>query len=610
MSAYSVIALRRELLLCASPQALWPLIANTERFNRALGLPAVTLGGRTPGEFTKRVKTSLFGLEFSWREPPFEWVEGRFFSIVREFDAGPLARFEGGMTLVPEGAGCRLRVAYDFTPRNALGSFLARHVTGKKAIADAEALLKRFDVCLKDGGTEPFPARRTKSPSRIRTLALKAEALRLSPADKAMAERLIDSLSQAYDDELHRMRPFELADRWGQDRVKTLAVFFHAVKAGLLDMNWEILCPNCSAAKVTCGRLDELVGTSHCSTCEITYGVNFDESVELRFSASPTVRQIESRAFCVGSPAQAPFAAAQLIVLADKPRTADVELAAESYLLRDLKCKRRFWLRPSSEGLSEIELDLSRCEDLGEVRFRPGTVKLTLRPAGEQSLVRLEKETWREKGAKASIVTSLQEFRDMFSSEVLAPGVEISVRTIAILFSDLKGSTALYERIGDATAYSLVRDHFDYLFEIVKRRNGAVVKTIGDAVMAIFPTAERAVEAAFEMQERIAELNARLAPKPSVVLKLGVHQGPAIVIGSNDKLDYFGTTVNIAARVQNESRGGDIVVTEAVLRDPCSQEAMARRAFDQEDFELKLKGLSDVFRLRRLSPRGLGPSQA
>jgi class 3 adenylate cyclase len=217
--------------------------------------------------------------------------------------------------------------------------------------------------------------------------------------------------------------------------------------------------------------------------------------------------------------------------------------------------------------------------------------------------VRVEKESWREKAATACAVTALQEFRDLFSSEVLSPGVEIAVKNIAVLFSDLKDSTALYERIGDATAYAVVRDHFEYMFAKIAEQDGAVVKTIGDAVMAVFPHAAPALEAALEIQEHVAELNARLKPRPAVVIKLGVHIGPVIAINANGVLDYFGTTVNVGARVQNESRGGDVVVTQAVVSDAAACQCVAGHPVTTEDFEIKLKGLSDSFMLRRLIPK-------
>jgi class 3 adenylate cyclase len=601
MAALQPIPMRRELRLDASPAELWPLVSNTERFNRALGLPAMTNEGpAAPGSFEKKVSASLFGMTLRWRELPFEWVEGRWFRSVREFESGPVTRFEGGMELRQTAGGTEAVVESIFTPRNALGTAIVKYATGKRSVEDAVRMLRRFDSFCRTG-EDPFPARRTKTPFSPGALAQKAAALHDAACSKELAAKVLHFVEHGYDDELTGIRPFELADRWGADRCATLKVFLHATRAGLFDLSWQVLCPCCKGANASPHTLKELSSKAHCGACEIEYGVDFDRSVEVRFSVSPTVRPVQAHTFCVGSPARSRDAVLQLRLRPGKPREELVDLGAESFLLHDLDHDRVTTLRPSEGGPSELAVDLSALPE--QLAFKPGTVKLSLTPGAEPALLRLERESWKQKGATASFVTTLQDFRDLFSSEVLAPGVEIAVRTVALLFTDLKGSTALYEKVGDATAYAIVRDHFDYLFAIIRAHDGAVVKTIGDAVMAVFASPARALEAALQMQERVGELNTKLSPKPSVILKIGVHAGPSIAINNDNLLDYFGSSVNIAARVQNESAGGDIVITEALRRDKEVEDLIAAHGARQEPLRVQLKGLSKDFQLWRLLPR-------
>lgn len=600
MAELPEIPMRAEVSLGVKAAELWPLLSNTSRLNNAVGLPPVRQTGKDGLE--RKVETRLYGLKLSWREPPFEWVQDRYFRVTRVFDGGPIARFEGGMTLRDEDGGCVVTIDSNFTPRNALGAFLIKHATGKQAHAQARDMVERFGASLKGAG-DAFPASRTKTPADAGALARAADRLHRSEADKEIAKLLVRHVEHGYDDELSRMRPFDLADRWGKDRLAALIVCLHAVKAGLLDLEWDILCPNCLGANERLERLSALKREAHCESCGIEYGCCFDEAVELRFSASATVRRVAPHTFCVGNPSQAPFAVAQITAGKDTPREVSVALKSQSYLVRELCCKKKVWLRPSTDGASRLDIDFSKLDDDAELKFAPGEVALTLAPRAEQSYVRVERQDWRDGAARASLVMTLQGFRDLFSSEVLAPGLEIGVRNVALLFTDLKGSTAMYEQVGDARAYSIVRDHFDYLFEIVERRSGAVIKTIGDAVMAAFARPADALAAALEMQERVAELNKKLAPKPPVVLKIGVHAGPSIAINGNGAMDYFGTTVNVAARVQNESRGGDVVVTEGLLCDPAARAAFEGRCAAEEAFEISLKGLSEVFKLKRLTPK-------
>ena len=95
-------------------------------------------------------------------------------------------------------------------------------------------------------------------------------------------------------------------------------------------------------------------------------------------------------------------------------------------------------------------------------------------------LAAIEDPAWTGEATTAAQVTTLQEFRELFSSEVLAPRQQLAVSHIAFLFSDLKGSTQLYEGIGDAAAYSRVNRHFDFIRQAVGRGGGSVIKTMGD----------------------------------------------------------------------------------------------------------------------------------
>ena len=211
----------------------------------------------------------------------------------------------------------------------------------------------------------------------------------------------------------------------------------------------------------------------------------------------------------------------------------------------------------------------------------------------------LERLAWDPHATTALHVTTMQEFRDLFAAEVLAPGQEIGVQSLGILFSDLKDSTALYECLGDARAYGWVQRHFTFLIDCITQHQGALVKTIGDAVMAVFPRPEAAVQAALEIEEKIGAFNREQHIDPPLVVKIGVHQGPVIAINANNRLDYFGRTVNIAARVQGESVGGDVVFTADLLRYMAVQQVL--KGFPTpRPFTAVLKGITGPMTLYRL----------
>jgi class 3 adenylate cyclase len=212
----------------------------------------------------------------------------------------------------------------------------------------------------------------------------------------------------------------------------------------------------------------------------------------------------------------------------------------------------------------------------------------------------LERADWYTNAATAAQVTALQHFRDLFSDEVLRPGEEIGVQGMTILFSDLVGSTAMYNRWGDAASYALVREQFAFLQRIIREHDGAIVKTIGDAIMAAFFDPAQGVSAALAIQKEINIFNLSHADEP-LIIKLGLHQGPCLAVNLNDRLDYFGTTVNLAARLQGQSRGGDVVISDKLRRDSAVDKLLQSMNVQVDDFATSIKGFDEHFCLYRLT---------
>jgi class 3 adenylate cyclase len=202
----------------------------------------------------------------------------------------------------------------------------------------------------------------------------------------------------------------------------------------------------------------------------------------------------------------------------------------------------------------------------------------------------------------AKRLLTTQTFRDLFRAELIRGAEGIGVRDITLVFTDLKGSTELYERIGDLNAFALVQQHFERLTDVTVRHGGAVIKTLGDAVMAAFITPADAVGGALEMQAEIAAFN-ETRPERDFLLKVGIHRGAAIAVTSNDRLDYFGQSVNIAARVGALADGGEICLTREVHDAPGVQEQLELHRAPVEP--ARLKGVHQtipIWRVRERSP--------
>ena len=223
--------------------------------------------------------------------------------------------------------------------------------------------------------------------------------------------------------------------------------------------------------------------------------------------------------------------------------------------------------------------------------------------SGQAALLSLEQLEWDNQVLTAAHVTSMPEFRRDFTSEVLSPGQFVGMRSLAVLFTDVKDSTALYELVGDALAYGRVKRHFDVLQDILENHGGSIVKTIGDSVMAVFASPERAFEAALAIHPAMGEFNSTLKIDPHFVVRVSLHFGPVIAVNANGILDYFGRTVNIAARILSKGQGKDIILSEEFYREPFIKERMQQSHLSEEEIVTPLKGLGDDFRLFRLSMR-------
>jgi class 3 adenylate cyclase len=572
------------------PRELWPVLADTNRFNEAMGLPPYVLE-ETPqpnGTVLRRGKGKAAGFTLEWEEKPYEWIEGRHFRQAREFTKGPFRRFGPVFDLEPDGkGGSRVSYALEYEPLTLTGRLfgarLARQAGGvvEKRILEAVAFAKGERPTWFDIAPPELP-----EGARERAAALAAEIDR-SPYGNGLGRQLADLVLTGMATDLGHLKPKKLAVDLKVPQRAAIEACLAGTRAGLLTMKWDLLCTNCRGAKLTASALSELPRGAHCPSCNIDYDRDFEKNVELSFAPAPAVRPLGVGGFCLSGPMATPHVAVQLLLAPGEKRSVTLDLPAGSYRLRTLHPGAFVDVEHRGGAFPGL-----RATDKGVEALPPGeagTIAFA-NDTGFELAALIEDRTWTREALTAPEVISLQAFRDLFAAATLRPGDEAGVSQVALLFSDLQGSTALYERVGDAAAFNMVREHFALLASIVRDHDGAVVKTIGDAVMASFGDPAHAVKAALAMQARIVDHD--------LVLKLGVHAGPSVVVTLNDRLDYFGSTVNMAARLQGQSAGGDIVLSRAVADDPAVQPLVSGLTAHEES--VVLKGFSEPIGFVRL----------
>ncbi|HVU25580.1 MAG TPA: DUF5939 domain-containing protein, partial [Opitutus sp.] len=421
--------------------------------------------------------------------------------------------------------------------------------------------------------TSQLARRPQLAPGGAARLTAIAEALGREPGPAAA---LCDFVRAGDDLSAARMRPYALADEWRADRRTTLQLFLRATRAGLLDFRWELVCPHCRGATAAQQTLVNVAAEGHCPTCNADFTANFDQSVELTFTPNPAIRSVPHIDYCVGGPQVTPHIVAQQFVPPGADRAIRLALSSGRYRVRSPDVAEQHAFHVVTGAPASVRIDLA-AKPLAEPRVAPDGELVIANAAAAARLAIVEHLAWSDQATTAAEVTSLQLFRDLFSSEVLRRGEKISVGSITIVFTDLKNSTRLYQEIGDAPAFGRVLTHFEILKAAVADEGGAIVKTMGDAIMAVFPRPVAALRAMDHARRWLAQpgsfsLPAGVSVPPSslkpLALKAGLNCGPCLAINQNDRLDYFGSTVNFAARLCSACTGTDLVLSTAFRSDP------------------------------------------
>lgn len=181
----------------------------------------------------------------------------------------------------------------------------------------------------------PFQWARNLSPAGNDHFTALKERLLLQGEDADTLDHLHNYLLLADDLSIQRMRPYALADGWEIPRRTVLETFLQATRAGMLDMYWELLCPECRGVAEGHEHLGDLHGQAHCNTCRIEFNATFDHNVEVIFRPNPSVRPVAANVeFCVGSPQRQPHIMFSLIVPPHEELPISTMLNEGRYILR------------------------------------------------------------------------------------------------------------------------------------------------------------------------------------------------------------------------------------------------------------------------------------
>lgn len=447
-------------------------------------------------------------------------------------------------------------------------------------------------------------------------------------ADPAVADAITHLIENGEDHELNRVNLLDFARRTGLDEERVISGFLHASRLGLFEPSWNVLCPGCGGVLDAHSTLKSLRHEDYnCALCAAGYEASVDEQVEVAFTVSPRVRRIAAH-----DPNTLPIweyykqifwssgidlNKESFAALTDEVTLDVLELPAGEKAVLSLQLPAQFIIvfEPVTHAATFIDVQGEPTKErqqlslmynnvhapTGTTTMRPGPLRLSL---DNQAEVRVLPSVFiaadglhhllgnRKPFLTAKRMLTNQTFRDVYKADNLNVDQRLKITSLTFLFTDLKGSTALYERVGDLAAFDLVRAHFHALLEIISSEKGAVVKTIGDAVMATFIRPEHALAAALRMRSAMAKLNAQRGTE-DLVVKIGIHEGPCLAVMLNERQDYFGQTVNIAARVQSLATAQEIYLTSPVIDSPAVTTILEREAIKPIQKQAALRGIAD-----------------
>ncbi len=456
------------------------------------------------------------------------------------------------------------------------------------------------------------------------------------------AYRFVDILKGLSDWDLYRINPLSFAEKYNFNKVEATDLFIYGAKIGIFDFEWNMICQFCGVVTSSHSSIGDVERQKYyCALCDVDVDTDLSNYVEVAFNIDKSIKQINID----------PFANAEdyfnYFFSGNVTHSSRMREIFEKYMLKgfypiksDETKKITFKANPNeiykvksidihSKITLEFTNEISQIPQIIDIDvlpsgFSPKEFKL---PAGNITInvkshlnrtcgveLFFQDERYSEEFSyelnnmvdnfkpflTGKALLNNQSFRDLFRIQTLPRDLQLKVSNVTILFTDLKGSTELYEKTGDMYAYNLVQEHFNLLKQSTKKHSGAIVKTIGDAIMASFSSPIDGIQAALDMMKQIRIMNENLKNKTQdISIKVGLHSGTALVVTANEALDYFGQTVNMAARVQGLAEGGEIWVTESILGIEDTNTIFEANGYKIEKKSALLKGVSNpttVFR--------------
>ena len=574
------------------PEDLWFHIIDTSRFNRALDLAPMQFEERD-GELYG--EAANMGIKQQWREVPWRWVNARFLESAREYTRGfgHYVRSVYWLDELPEG-GVRFYVYFGWIARSWFGAAFIRmgmpwiHKGYARVLAELTEQL----------GSSVPGAYQSRPPELGADVRARVEAIAAALHDSDLScdavDKLVELVTTGDDMDVYRIQMRDRAREWGIAEEDLLRACLHATRQGLLEMSWDVICPHCRGVRREASSLGEVPELGACEVCDIDFTTDKDNAIEVTFHVHPSIREVPKLYYCSAEPSSKLHIQLQIDVSPGEIREVETRLAPGRYRIRTRGSKDYHFLDVASDEEESAFSWLASGTEI-DLRTSPSPLVRLNNDTADATTFVIENALWSDNALRPVRLFNHQEFRDLFSEQYLSADVQLSVGEQTIIFTDMIGSTEFYASHGDPDAFMKVKSHFTDVFHIVAHHHGAVVKTIGDAVMAAFGNPLDAVRASQGIHQCF---HAERDDTP-IRLRISIHAGPCIAVKLNTNIDYFGGTVNIAAKLQACAEGGQTAMSQTIVDAAGVLEFLRTEGAVLEDVMFSHKALREDVEVKR-----------
>ena len=594
---------RWQLLSKHKPADIWPLVSDTNRLFRTLGqmpVQRVAVSHDLPRGHNEITYDQLHRLDI-WEEGPYEWEAPYHLKVKRIYKNGICNSLLFSADISENKNGTRVTFTFSGEAEGLMSKLRLNRIFGNRGRRNLKKLLNQYDAVLTNGSHPDKTNRWFSIDNNPKWEKLTRELEELS-SDMELSQKLVQTIRTADFTDLDQLQPLDLARHWNQPLDRVIDILFYASKLDILNFSWSLACPHCRTVQHSVQKLSEITEPLYCKECHREFMLDFHNSITINFRPHPLVKKVPDKTFCFGNPSKRPHIKLFQYLRPGQKRFVKVHLKPGNYRIYADGIEGMVHAKVSEDGMDNATLSFNKERNRDQDTLLSTNPNLVINnQTNERIFVIIEDADWKKYSVSASEVTSMQLFRNLFPHEVIRENEKIKAGSVTVMFTDLYNSSSLYNSEGDDHAIGHVIDHFEVLRKFVREERGAIVKTIGDAVMAVFQNPVGAVRAFKRAQEYFKE---QPGLDSKIKLKGGIHTGDCTTLTLNNRIDFFGNTVNIAARLVENARSEELVISDAA----CTDDELERYIDEHRDsitihhFDVALKGFEELnMEARRLS---------